>query len=504
MHKPIARHAKLAGLFFLVGLFNLPFGLSQGNFVFSPGIEEVYKEIMDLRWQKAESALKILEKKEPNNLLVLYLYNYLDFFQLFIEENKAEFKLRKKNRDFRLDRIKNGEASSPYNLYIQADIRLQWALLKLKFEEYIGAFSDISAAHRLLKSNLEKFPEFHLTYKNLGILHSLVGTVPDNYKWGVKLLSGLEGDVDQGTLELKKSMDYADEYCPLLYSETVVIYTYQLLHLQNRPEAAWSFIFDQKVLNPAKSPLHCFVMANIAMRSDRNDDAIDILTGLVKNKEQHPFPYLEFMLGQAKLRKLDTQAAQHYRHYLRDFKGRNFIKEAYQKLAWSEILNGNPEGYQRYMKLCLEQGYKMAGNDKNAMKEAERATIPNSSLLKARLLFDGGYYMQAKRILEKTGISTFSTKEHQLEYTYRMGRILDGLKELEAGINFYEQTIEMGENEPYFYACNAALQLGLLYEKKKNKDLAAKYFKKCLSIKPEEYGVTLHQKAKAGLMRIRR
>ena len=48
-----------------------------------------------------------------------------------------------------------------------------------------------------------------------------------------------------------------------------------------------------------------FILANVAMRTDRGGEAIKILENRPSGKQYHPFPYLDYMLGLAKLQRLD-------------------------------------------------------------------------------------------------------------------------------------------------------------------------------------------------------
>jgi len=67
----------------------------------------------------------------------------------------------------------------------------------------------------------------------------------------------------------------------------------------------------------------------------------------------------------------------------------------------------------------------------------------------------------------------------------------------------YNKTLENGKNNVAYFACSAALNLGLIYEIKKDKAAASKYFGICLNLNPSDYKNSLHQKAEAGLSRIK-
>jgi len=471
-------------------------------FRYSPDAKTAYQRATQLRFGEAYALLAQIRLRDPDNLIVHHVENYIDFFKLYISEEEAVYERLKSKRNWRLDKIKDdGDPSSPYYLFIQADIRLQWALARLRFEDYLRAFAEVSKAHRLLKKNQARFPDFMPNKKDLGILHAMVGTIPDGYKWGVKLLGGLEGTIDEGRREIEQVLAYAKREGDFIFEEeTSVLYAFLLLHLANDGQAAWQAI-SKAGLRPTTNPLHCFVMANIAMRTGQNEAAIQLLQQRPQSSAQYPFPYLDYMLGLAKLRRLDSDAAPYFQRYLQAYSGRNFIKEAHQKLAWQALINGDMAGYHQQMKQCLTNGADEAGGDKHALNEAQAGVPPNLHLLKARLLFDGGYYRKGYDVLIKQPAPHFQG-EHELEYQYRLGRLLHGMERYAEAIQRYEKTIALGTDSPRFFACNAALKIGNIYETQGRYPKARRAYERCMGIKPDEYRVSLHQKAKSGLSRL--
>lgn len=476
---------------------------AQAYFEWTPKARKVYEKVIHLRLREAQNGVEDLKREEPANLIVHHLENYIDFFYLYLQEDRNAFKALKSKRSERLDYIQAGDSESPYYLFVQADIRFQWALLKFKFNDYLDGFQEVSKAYKLLVKNQEMFPDFMPNLKNLSILHALAGTIPDNYKWGVKLFSGLEGSIAEGRREMETVLTYAQTNDFLFEKEMKALYAYLLLHLENKSEEAWSFV-QSAGFQPEQNALHCFIMANIGMRGQHNDEVITLLERRPKSRAISHFAHLDFMLGLAKLRRLDVDAKKHFLAYLKHFKGEHYIKEAYQKLAWHALIFEGEEAYWRYLELCREQGTAVSGNDKSAQKEAESGQAPQVDLLKARLLFDGGYYEQALKLLNSLDEEHFPEKNGRLEYFYRKGRIHHGLKQFPQAISHYLQTIRRGENETYFYACNAALQIGLVYEEMNNPVQAKAFFQRCLSMKPDEYRASLHQKAKAGINRLKK
>jgi Tetratricopeptide repeat len=475
---------------------------ASGVFQYDAKVSEAYDKIQHLQLNEAKTLLQNLRQNQPNNLAITHLEDYQDFFRLYLSENENELSAYKKRLDERLSNLQKGSPDSPYYLYVQADMLLHWALLKIKFGDYLATFNAAGRAYRLLKRNQEKFPSFMPNYKNLGLLHALAGTIPDQYRWGAKLLGGLNGTIEQGKHELEKVLAYAEKNDNFLFAEeSVVMYSMLLLYLANEPDSAWQAC-EKYHLKPGSNPVHCFTKATIALRSGRNDEAIQILSKRTINPGEAAFPYLDFLLGLAKIRRLDVEASQAFQRFLQHFKGQHCIKETYQKLAWIELLQGDKTAYQTYMKRCLEKGQSTYGADEHAQAEAETGQVPNTTLLKARLLFDGGYYQKAHDLLREKDEKDFSPERLRLEYNYRLGRILHGLKRYPEALQQYQKTIQQGAQSSEYYACNAALQAGLLCEKRKQYDSARHYFKRCLQLQPREYKNSLHQAAKAGLNRI--
>ncbi len=475
---------------------------AQGHFTFSPLARKAYDEATSLRFEAARQSLRQLEREDPQNLIYHLVDNYIDFFTLFIDEDQSVFQRLEKNKSYRLQQIRQGDSFSPYYRYCQAEIKLQWALVRLKFEEYFTAFNEVKSAYRLLQKNTEEYPSFIANQKSLGILHAMIGTVPDSYKWGVKLLSGMNGTIEQGRQEIEEVLNFARENDFVFEQETMVMYSFLLLHLNNQSEAAWSTIRSPK-LNTQQNPLATFVLANIAMRTGRNDEAIQLLEASPKGQEFYPFPYLDYLLGLAKLYRLDPDADQYLAAYLEDFDGRNYIKEAYQKRAWYQLLQGDETAYQRYMALCKSEGYALIEGDKTAQREAEQGQLPHPSLLRARLLFDGGYYQRAAEVLAEEEVSAYPEERFRLEHRYRLGRIRHQQGQEDKAIAQYQAAIDAGRDSPWYFACNAALQVGRLYEGRAEYGKAREYYRSCLQMRPEEYRNGLHQQAKAGLNRLK-
>jgi hypothetical protein len=485
---------------YLVFLICISFSIladGQGKFVMSDPIKEAYKSITSLKIEDGRSKLNLIRLHDPNNAMIWYIENYADFFTLFIQEDEELYKVLIKNKDERLKKIKSSDPSSPYYLFCQAEIILQWATIKLKFDDKISAARDVYEAYKMLEKNQKLFPAFTENNKSLSIIHALAESVPS---W-IRKIMGIKGSVDEGTQEISQLAKTAATQNSIFKDEIIAIYSYILFYSNNKKEEAYQ-LFQKYGLDHRKSPLIAFLKSTMAQKTGRNDEAIRILDERPTGKEYLPFYYLSFMSGKYKLSRLDKNAKEQILYFLRNFKGRHYIKEAWQKLAWYEIIVRNDKnGYRKYMTYCMKEGDALIDEDIQAYKEAKMQLIPDEILLKARVLYDGGYYIKSQSLLILQS-DRFVNAIHDGEFYYRLARVTEALKNYPDALEYYDLTI-INSDPGKYYACSAALNAGLIYEQQKKYGTARQYFEKCLDLDPAGYSSSLHQKAKSALDRIK-
>lgn len=469
-------------------------------FDFNASARNAYQKVLSLRFVEARIAIEEMKQGEPDNMVGPLVENYFEFLQIFVDDDRAAYKRLSKNMDARIDKVSRGDRNSPWNLYCQAEIRLQWAVLRGRFGDQISSLSDIKQAYALLEENQRKHPDFVANKKSLGIIHAIVGNVPEEYRWAIKAAGGMTGTVDQGLAELDAVLVYAKNNDFPFEEETLVAYSFLQLYLNNQDTKAWNTLKNSR-LNPTTNPLAAYALANMAIKLGKTDEAIRLLENAPVGGAFHPFYYRNYLLGMAKLYRLDLDANLPLQQFTKTFPGQNALKETYQKLAWHHLVHGNESGYRTYIGYVKNKGSQQSDPDKAALREANSGEIPDPVLLRARLLFDGGYYIRANELLKDVAPDYTGQRKNKLEYTYRMGRINHKLGRVQEAIRLYTQTIDSGAKEPWYFACNAALQLGALQEENRDLKSARTAYQRCLSIHPQEYASSLHARAKAGLGR---
>lgn len=488
-------------LFFLL-LLNIQ--AQQVNYEFNNNCKLAYNKLIKLDFDSASILIEMEKQENPGNLMPLLLDNYYDFLQIVLFENEELFDKSENDKRERLNQWKTGSKESPWYLSGQAQIKLQWAFSRVLFDEYFTAATEISSAYHLLEENQKKFPGFLEDNMGIGILHAMIGVVPDQYQWALELF-GFNGTIDQGVKEVRIQLEN-DEFHPF-DQEALFYFTFLRLNLQSdsaRFSELLSYYEDQKIKDISqKSPLLSFSKSVLLMRID-NDAAIRHLLSDYSLYEESEFYYPVFLLGQTLLYQLNDNCVKYLNDYLDNYRGRNYKKTALQRLAWWAFINDDKDGYIQFMKRIRNEGNNLLDSDKSALKEAkmvEEGILPDKQLLKARILFDGHYYSQALEDIKKLNKSELSI-DHKLEYHYRIGRIHHEMGSDDLAIEAYQLAVQEGEKSERYFSGKAALKIGEIEEMRSNYIKAKSAYKKCLELDFSEYRRGIRAKAKAGLQRI--
>jgi hypothetical protein len=488
---------------FLLLLFISFSAEAQKSYDFNSNCKAAHEAIMALQFKKAKALLWQERKVSPQNLIPIYLDNYIDFLTVVISEEKVRFEQLKGNKAIRLEALEQGDKNSPFYLLTQAEINLQWAFARIKFNEYLTAALEVNRAYKMLEENQKKFPDFILTKKCLGLLHAAVGTIPDEYKWALKLF-GFAGSIKQGENEVKQVFETSQKNPSYssFKTECALLLSVIELNLANAENYVTKSILPEieKIKEP--NPLLVFCYAGSSIKLGKTDEAIAFLEKNKFGKDVFAFPYLNYMLGQAKLTRLDTDANLALENFLKSFKGINFVKAANLRLAWFYLIKGNAAKYRFYLAKLKSSGAALVDEDKQAKLEAESGDMPTVGLLKSRLLFDGGYYDKSLVELKELKPNKLTSVKENLELVYRMARIHHKKNDLENALLKYQLVYKNGSNYPYYFAANAALHMGYIYEQQNNKTRAKESFLLCLNLKDHEYQNSISQKAKAGINRL--
>ena len=471
------------------------------SFSMNKNIQEAYTHILELNFKEANILLDTEKENNSANGLILLCENYIDFLTILISDQEAYYKNLKPLKNKRIDIIaQKNNSNSPYYLYCQAEIYLQWAIVHLKFKDYQYAIHAFLKAYSLLEENQKKYPQFILNKKSLSFLDVLLSAVPSNYQW-ILNVTGFSRDVQQSTNFLNMLLN--DTSASLYNVELICLTSFiQINILNDRIAMQQSLNYigeryrDNLLLN--------YTAARLAHKLGLNDYVVEVLENRPNNSSLVKFYYLDYLQAMSYLYSLDfKKAKQKFEYFLANFKGVNYIKSANHKLAWIAFLQNDIEMKKVYFSRVINDGATLIDQDKVSLKNAKRNHISNIILLRSRLLYDGGYYSLAFSEINQIELSLLKSTINQIEYWYRLAQISSHLKKsTDIVISYYQKACSLGNESATYYIPMSLLQIALLYEKEEDYNNAMIYLKKCLEMSGFDYEKSIHMKANTILSRL--
>jgi predicted negative regulator of RcsB-dependent stress response len=470
------------------------------SYDFNNRCKKAYALMMSLRIKEANLLLEAELQEHPQNLIPIFLANYDDCLTLLFNGDPAEYSKRKGNLSKRVALLEQGNSQSPWYKYTLATLYFQWASVRIRFGENFAAGTDFRKSFILLKDNHKKFPNFTYNQILLGVEEAVVGTIPDNYKW-ISSLLGMKGDVRKGIGKLVNFLNENKNNNIVLKEEALFYYCYLKFSLLSDHNGVWRFM-NESNFDFANQHLYTFMKANFALNDNKANAAETVLAQRNVSKNYLEVPVFNYLMGVALLQKLDDDCVVYFKRFLERYKGKMFIKDAYQKLSYYYLATGNNEEATTYKNSIKKAGTATIDADKQAQRYAEGNTLPNAQLMRARLLCDGGYFDRALSILKSHKSTDYSNIADQLEFNYRYARIYTLMGQPDLAIPYYTNTIKNGRARPEHFAARSALELGQIYEMQGLKDKAIASYKDCLSMKNHDYKSSIDQKAKSGINRL--
>jgi hypothetical protein len=494
---------KRVGITSVFQLFFLCFLHAQSPFYsYTSSCVNAADAISKLQLDKAKIILTIERKKTPHNLALDYLDDCLDYYILITNSDKNLLNVLEKQKSIRIANMRKISATNPDAAYAEAEISQHWAILKLMQGDYISGSLDLRTAYQLHKKNYSLYPHLYATYKSLGFIKALLGTLPENYHWILSIV-GLKGDYQEGINLIETCLNqYTLDDNKILEKQQAAFYYTLLQFYFGNKQIAWSFC-KEHTQNYQQNLLSCYLRSFIASHTANTDEAIAIITKRPKSSEYAKFEELDFVYGYAKLNKLELNADIYFKKYVTFGKNVSLKKDAYKRLSWIKLLNEDTMHYHIYRKLAYKQVDGKDDEDIMVENNLKSGIYEHTEILKARLQFDGGYYTTAENIIKNIPLPSIINQTLKCEYHYRYGRILQEQAKYSKAIDHFTNAVKIGETQQSYFAPFSALQLGNIYHKMGLNQTAIFYFEKAIAYKNYESKAYITQKAKQALSEIK-
>lgn len=463
---------------------------SFGQFYWTPEITNAYTALSDLNIPKAKEELQKTPSKD--NGLWYYTLQYALIVEIASNENGKLYDKLSDSLDILLERVKDLNPNSPYYNMCIGEMYLRKCYLNAIFDEKIAAAWNFKQAYKYITKNHEKHPGFVAHYKSLGILYVIIGSIPEEYAWVVSSF-GIKGDINTGISFLEKSLEQKN----IFHTESLSFLLMSYLYIIHDPEKAYegynNFKLEKKHIVPQ------FLYSLALQKASKNDESIK----LIQTLKPYPYdcPFYHFILADAYLYKLDFEnAISEYTTFLKNYKGKNHIKNIFYKLAVAHHLIQKEDLANFYLKKTKEEGNSLFDTDSYAFQNAEKNKFKDDNLLKGQLLFDGGYAEKALVYLNLAEKNQNITEHERIEMLYRKGRSFQKLNKIQEAQHYYNLCIQRSNYDtPLYFGPNACLQSGVLFKSLHNKTEAKKRFNQVLNYKSYPYKKSIKTSAKREL-----
>ena len=459
---------------------------------FDPATQKAYDQVIALNPEAANTLIP-----EPHTAQEHYVKAFAEAMELLLTEDGEMYSEYEERFEQRLDR--RTKLNTPEDLFLQAEIRMQWAFVYFKFGHEFDAALNLRQAYIATTEIKKRFPSFQAIKKTSALLEIIIGSVPEKYDWILSLLN-IQGNIDDG-LEQLQSIRTSGHPLSL---EADMLYALIESYVLQHPAVGMS-VMDKLISLHPTNRLALFLGASLSIKNSQSEKALQLLTKMDQQTQGLPVDYAEYLKGEVYLHKAEyLNSITAYRWFINSYKGQNQIKDAHYKIGLCYWLNGNVNDAYASFATARKVGREETEADKYAARSLAEEEFPHLKLTKARYYTDGGYYEEARKILASIEPREIPTTRDQVEYYYRRARLEHKAGNLEAAKADYNKTITLNGPAIWYFAPNACLQLGYILVAENNEQQAEEYFKRALSYKKHEYKNSIDAKAKSALAQLSR
>ncbi len=467
-------------------------GSADPQWLFDDKTQKAYDLVLNLQVAEAYALIP-----EPQTAQEHYVVSLAEALELLLTEDGEKYTEYEERFVERLDR--KTKLNSVEDIFLQAELRMQWAFVYFKFGHEFDAALNMRQAYLTVAEIKSRFPEFHEVKKSSGLLEIIVGSVPEKYNWVLSLLN-IKGSIEKGLSELES---LRTSNSPLRFESNLLYGLIQGFVLQRTDEGMK--VIEKIIEENPVNRLALYLGGSLAIKNSQSEKALTLLNRV--NLQQHGLPiyYADYLKGEVYLQKAEyLNAITSYRWFINHYDGQNHIKDAHYKIGVAYWLNGNINDAHAMFSEAKNIGKESMEADKYAARSLADKELPNLALTKARYFTDGGYYDKARAILESLPVADLPTLRDQAELYYRKARLENKTRQFAQAKPFYLKTIELTGAASWYFAPNSCLQMGYILLAENKQVEAEEFFKRALSYKKHEYKNSIDSKAKSALDQLSR
>lgn len=482
------KSASLLFLVWLCGVAHHAIGAEQGKTLITSNIQAAYEATLALDEASAYAFIKQERAARPENPASAWAQAMvLTAKQLFYgDPANKEVHLEKLERCAReLNRHSNEALASN----MEAQIYLAIAAIRGQNEEWLQAGRAARAALLCTQKAMKFSPNAYETQINYGILQTLLGLVPSEYRWLTKLV-GLEGSVFEGeklcltalSKEGAANKPFALSAIALLVYRPLYQGENYKLSLNRRTQK----LGNQTLAIPLALAAHSAVACHSYVSAHINITKLYTYNGSTFICQTKALYFLGSNQPKEAADAIDCALS-------------GATKSNKNTMLWLTVV---AHSLQQKAKTPIREAVQAMDTTGKTYK-AEKLTIAkllnyDSATLKimhARLLTDAGNERDAAILLNQIQPKQLPAWQ-QADYYYRLGKAYEQSESFLSAEKEYLKSATLSSKTPgTYYSSYAALRLGIMYVRTKKVDTAKKYFALALAHPKNPYKATVERKA---------
>ena len=461
-----------------------------------PPARRAYAELLKL---KAGTCRQLLAAEPPGAPGTLLVADCADFMELIISQDASRYEAALAAQDARLAALERAPAGALHD-YARAEIRLHQALAQVVFHHEVRGAWNLRQAVLLTQAVARRYPAFLPARKSLGLAQFGIGSLPTGYHWFLRLL-GLSGSVEEGLRNLHLAATQPNDF--QTESRILQALIREAFYNQGNESRA---LASQLAREQPDNLLFSYLVISLNKRQHHGNEALAAYRSRPTGPAYLPLAFLHHLAADLLLYQGEYAASTaENQRFLREYRGEYYRKDAAFKLYLAAWLGGAPAAAAAYRQQINQAGPLTIEEDAYAQRFYHDAQPLDPLLTRARLETDGGYYVPALSTLQLFRLTAATPVRDQLEAPYRRARVWQGLGRPDSARADYQRTLRRSAalGEPaYYFAPQAALQLGYLAQAAGQRPAAKAYFEQALAYPRHEYKNSTDQKAQLALRRL--
>jgi hypothetical protein len=460
----------------------------------SPGARRAYAELLKLKVGTCRQLLAAEPTSAPGTLLVA---DCADFVELLVSQDAGRYEAISGAQAAHLAALEKTPAGVLRD-YALAEVRVHQALTQVVFRHEVRGAWNLHQAVGQVEAVAKRYPTFVPARKTLGLCQFGIGSLPEGYHWFLRLL-GLRGSVEEGLRNLSLAATQPNDF---QVESQILLALIREAYYKRGPESL--ALAARLAREQPDNLLFSYLVISLDKRQHHGEQALAAYRARPGGPAYLPLAYLHHMAGDLLLYRGDYAGSEaENQRFLREYRGEHYRKDAAFKLYLAAWLGGSPPTTAaRYRQLINQPGPLTVEEDIYAQRFYHDAQPLNPVLTRARFQTDGGYYQQALLTLQQFKLTPATPAREQLEAPYRRARVWQGLEQVDSARADYRRTLRRSAalGEPgYYFAPQAALQLGYLAQAAGQRAAAKAYFEQAMAYPKHEYKNSTDQKAKLAL-----